>query len=160
MTKVVGACDVGIDLHTGSDHRINLPQIRGDLDDPDDARLAQAFGAPVSVHAPLRDGSLRRPAARRGMPVLVYEGGEAHRFNETAIGAGVDGVLRVLADLGMRTSIPTAARPATTVVRHTRWVRARRTGILRSPVRGGPTGRQGRRAGNHRRRCRRTPAPP
>ena len=34
MTNVVAACDMGIDLHTGSDHRYNLPQIRGDLEDP------------------------------------------------------------------------------------------------------------------------------
>jgi predicted deacylase len=136
MTNVAAACDMGIDLHTGSDHRFNLPQIRGDLEDPTALRLAHAFGAPVSVHSPLRDGSLREACRRRGIPVVVYEGGEADRFNETAINAGVEGVLRVLADLGMRTdSAPPSA--ATTVVRHTHWVRARRTGILRSPVRAG-----------------------
>jgi predicted deacylase len=125
------------DLHTGSDHRFNLPQIRGDLEDPTALRLARAFGAPVSVHSPLRDGSLREACRRRGIPVVVYEGGEADRFNETAISAGVDGVLRVLADLGMRTDDPPPPAAATTVVRHTHWVRARRTGILRSPVRAG-----------------------
>ncbi len=31
--EVVARCAVGIDLHTGSDHRTNLPQIRADLDD-------------------------------------------------------------------------------------------------------------------------------
>ena len=137
MTNVVAACDMGIDLHTGSDHRFNLPQVRGDLEDPATLRLAQAFGAPVSVHSPLRDGSLREAARRRGVPVVVYEGGEASRFNETAISAGVDGVLRVLADLEMRTVDPVPPRASTMVVRHTHWLRARRTGILRSTVRAG-----------------------
>jgi predicted deacylase len=137
MTNVVAACDLGIDLHTGSEHRFNLPQIRGDLEDPTTLRLAQAFGAPVSVHSPQRDGSLREACRRRGIPVVVYEGGEVDRFNETAISAGVDGVLRVLADLEMRTGDPPPPAASTTVVRHTRWVRARRTGILRSPVRAG-----------------------
>jgi len=137
MSNVVAASDMGIDLHTGSDHRFNLPQIRGDLEDPATLRLAQAFGAPVSVHSPLRDGSLREACRRRGIPVVVYEGGEADRFNETAIRAGVDGVLRVLADLGMRPDDEPPPAAATTVVRHTHWVRARRTGILRSPVRAG-----------------------
>jgi predicted deacylase len=137
MTNVVDACDMGIDLHTGSDHRFNLPQIRGDLEDATTLRLAQAFGASVSIHSPLRDGSLREACRRRGVPVVVYEGGEANRFNETAIHAGVDGVLRVLADLEMRTDGPIPAATSTTVVRHTHWMRARRTGILRSPVRAG-----------------------
>jgi predicted deacylase len=137
MTNVVAACDMCIDLHTGSDHRFNLPQVRGDLEDPVTLRLAQAFGAPVSVHSPLRDGSLREAAGRRGVPVVVYEGGEASRFNETAISAGVDGVLRVLADLEMRTVHPVPPRASTTVVRHTHWLRARRTGILRSTARAG-----------------------
>jgi uncharacterized protein len=137
MTNVAAMCDVGIDLHTGSDHRFNLPQIRGNLEDPTALRLARAFGAPVSIHSPLRDGSLREACRRRSIPVVVYEGGEADRFNETAIAAGVDGVLRVLADLEMRSGDPTPPAADTTVVRHTRWVRARRTGILRSPVRAG-----------------------
>jgi predicted deacylase len=137
MTNVVAACDMGIDLHTGSEHRFNLPQIRGDLEDPTTLRLAQAFGAPVSIHSPLRDGSLREACRRRGIPAVVYEGGEADRFNETAIGAGVDGVLRVLADLGMRTGDPAPPSASTVVVRLTHWVRARRTGILRSTVRAG-----------------------
>ena len=69
--------------------------------------------------------------------MVVYEGGESDRFNETAISAGVDGVLRVPADRGMRTSDPSPPAAATAVVRHTQWVRARRAGILRSPVRAG-----------------------
>jgi uncharacterized protein len=134
MTNVVAACDMGIDLHTGSDHRYNLPQVRGDLDVPANRRLAEAFGAPVSIHSPLRDGSLREACGRRGIPIVVYEGGEAHRFNEPVIAAGADGVLRVLADLGMRTASPVPERQTTTLVRHTHWVRARRTGILRTTV--------------------------
>jgi uncharacterized protein len=134
ITNVVALCDVGIDLHTGSDHRFNLPQVRGDLEDPKTLELARAFGAPISMHAPIRDGSLREASRRRGVPVLVFEGGEAHRFNDEAIEAGTDGVLRVLAHLGMRTVEPRPPARRTTVVRHTTWVRARRTGILRTSV--------------------------
>jgi hypothetical protein len=31
MTEIVENCTIGIDLHTGSNHRINLPQLGGHL---------------------------------------------------------------------------------------------------------------------------------
>ena len=101
MTEVVAKCEVGIDLHTGSDRRTNLPQVRADLDDPRTRELAAAFGAPVMLHARVRDGSLRHAARESGATVLLYEGGENWRFDEWAIAAGTDGVRRVLGRLGM-----------------------------------------------------------
>ena len=84
MTEIVSRCDVGIDLHTGSDHRTNLPQIRADLDDPETRKLAEAFGAPLMLHSRIRDGSLRGAATERGATVLLFEGGEALRFDDDA----------------------------------------------------------------------------
>lgn len=101
MSEVVRRCEVGIDLHTGADRRSNLPQIRCDLEDPRTRALAESFGAPVLFHARLRDGSLRAAARETGARVLLYEAGEAWRFDEYAISPGVEGVLRVLAALGM-----------------------------------------------------------
>ena len=67
--------------------------------------------------------------------MLVFEGGEANRFNEAAIKAGVDGTLRVLAELGMWTRGPRgAARGPTLRVEHSHWERARRSGIVRIDV--------------------------
>lgn len=129
MTEVVGKCEVGIDLHTGSDRRTNLPQIRADLDDERTRDLAAAFAAPVMLHARLRDGSLRYAARERGATVLLYEAGEALRFDDFAIDAGVAGVLRVLARLGMTEPIAAPAPPSEEL-RHSGWVRARRTGIV------------------------------
>ncbi|HRA44922.1 MAG TPA: succinylglutamate desuccinylase/aspartoacylase family protein [Phycicoccus sp.] len=130
MTEVVDKCEVGIDLHTGSDRRSNLPQVRCDLDDPATRALAEAFGAPVIYHAKLRDGSLRYAARERGARVLLYEGGEAWRFDEWAIAAGVLGVLRVLAHLGMIDPLEEEPPAPSLVCRRSGWVRARRTGIL------------------------------
>ena len=64
MAEVVSKCSVGIDLHTGADQRSNLPQIRCDLDDAETVRLARAFGAPIMLHAKIRDGSLRLRLSR------------------------------------------------------------------------------------------------
>ena len=63
--------------------------------------LSLAFGAPVMMHARLRDGSLRHAAREEGAKVLLYEAGEAWRMDSWAVDAGVRGVRRVLAALEM-----------------------------------------------------------
>ncbi|GIU91329.1 MAG: deacylase [Acidimicrobiia bacterium] len=128
MREVVGHCHVGIDLHTAAAHRYNVPQIRADLDDPQTLELARSFGAPFTIHARLRDGSLRQAATERGIKVLLFEAGQANRFDREAILCGVDGVMRVLASLGMINHVDPQP-PPTVTVRRTTWVRARRGGI-------------------------------
>lgn len=128
MTEVVSQCSLGIDLHTATNHRINLPQLRANLDDPETRRLAVAFGAPFAIQARLRDGSLRQAALDQEIGVLLYEAGQAHRFDEAAIQAGVEGVLRVLNELKM-TDMQVPEAPSAWMVRRTMWVRARRGGI-------------------------------
>ncbi len=129
MTEIVSRCDVGIDLHTGSDHRTNLPHVRADLDDPETRKLADAFGAPLMLHARTRDGSLRGAATERGATVLLYEGGEALRFDDEALETGVTGVRRVLAELAMIEPEHHDSHPVPVESRRTSWVRARRSGI-------------------------------
>ena len=130
MREVIDKCEVGIDLHTGSDRRTNLPQIRADLDDPRTRSLAEAFGAPVMLHAKLRDGSLRAAARERGATVLLFESGEAMRFDQWAIEAGVSGVLRVLAALDMIDPVADATTAQSLVSRRSGWLRAGRSGIV------------------------------
>lgn len=134
MDQVVDQCTVGIDLHTASNHRINHPQIRANLDDPMTLKLARAFGAPFSIHAKLRDGSLRQAAAENDKTVLLYEGGQAHRFDDDAIETGVVGVLRTMRAMGMiDVRLPRVSK--TRLIRRTRWIRARRGGIVELEVR-------------------------
>ena len=132
MTEIVDRCTHGIDLHTGSLDRMNMPQVRGDLEDPETRRCAEAFAAPIMIHGEAPAKSLRRAAARRGKCVLVYEAGGPQRFDAEAVDAGVDGVLRVLVELGMISRM----FPARTSLRARRrtWVRAPRSGILRLRV--------------------------
>ena len=88
MTEVVARCSVGLDLHTGSDGRTNLPQIRADLSDPQTQRLAQVFGCPLMMHARPIEGTLRGAATKKGARVLLFEGGQAWHFNRDAIEVG------------------------------------------------------------------------
>jgi len=131
LTEVVDRCDFGLDFHCAATDRVNLPQVRGDLDDAQTEELAQAFGAPVSLHSKPPAGSLRGEAVRRGKRVLVYEGGESRRFTSASVRAGVEGTNRVLAHLGMIDSPASDAPPTTVLCRHSRWVRASDSGICR-----------------------------
>ncbi len=147
MTEVVDKCTVGIDLHTGSDRRTNLPQIRTDLEDPETRALAAAFGAPIMMHAKLRDGSLRYAARERGAKVLLYEAGEAWRMDDWAIDAGVAGVRRVLAALDMTDPVPDDEPPTSAESWRSGWVRARGTGMVHLDVRLGQEVTKGERIG-------------
>jgi predicted deacylase len=132
LAEIVDKSTHGIDLHTGAVHRANLPQVRACLDDEETDRLARAFGVPVLINANVRDGSLRQAVLERKVPMLLYEGGEALRFDESAIRAGVRGVASVMRTLGMLPEVksrPSRAEPF--VARSSHWVRAPESGILR-----------------------------
>lgn len=147
MQEVVSKCELGIDLHTAADRRANLPQLRGDLDDDRTYELAKVFGAPVMLHAKLRDGSLRQAATEAGAMVLLYESGEAMRFDEFSIGTGVTGIRRVMKHLGMIAREDEDLAPLSVESRESSWIRARGTGIFQLECELGDIVEAGRRLG-------------
>jgi hypothetical protein len=130
MTEIAERCDFGIDLHTGSNFRSNLPQVRACLHDPQTLDLARAFGAPIVVPSELRDGSLREAVASLGKPVLVYEGGEALYFNESAIRTGLRGILNVMRHTGLLAAGRRSKRREPIITDKTSWVRASMSGTF------------------------------
>lgn len=124
----------GIDLHTAAIHRDNYPQIRADLDDPETRLLARVFGAPVMLNAGTPGGSLRGAAVERGIKFMVYEAGEALRFDETSIRWGMAGILNVMRELGMLKAGMKRKRTEPSIARSSTWVRAATSGILRTLV--------------------------
>jgi len=143
MTEIVERCTHGLDLHTAAVDRSNLPQVRGDMADPETRKLAEAFNAPVMMQSATRPGSLRGAASKRGKPSLVFEGGEAQRFNESAIGVGVRGIQGVLHMLGMISKPPRGKRTKTKLVEESSWIRARRGGLWQLHVDEGETVKSG-----------------
>ena len=92
------------------------------------------------LNADLRDGSLRQAVEEKGMPMLLYEAGEALRFDEFAVRAGIKGILAVMRSLGMLTSRGIKkSRIQPMVAKSTSWVRAPGSGILRTQI---PLGRK------------------
>lgn len=143
LREIVGNATHGIDLHTGAVHRSNLPQIRACLDHPETERLARAFGVPVVLNANLRDGSLRQSVYEREVPMLLFEGGEALRFDEGAIRAGTNGVLSVMRALEMLPARTAAQAREPFIARSSHWVRAPQSGILRGRAALGVAVREG-----------------
>lgn len=129
MSEIVSRCDMGIDLHTGSDNRTNFPQIRSDIDNPETRRLCEVFGTPIIVHSKERDGSLRGAAGDMGTKVLLYEGGEANRFDQDSIQCAVNGIMRIFADQGMTSETVDPAESKVLVSRNSSWLRAKKSGI-------------------------------
>ena len=119
---VISNCDALVDLHTASNNRSNLPQIRADLSDPAIEDLGIHFGLGIVVAGAGPDGSLRREAAKAGIPAIIYEAGAPHLFEEHEIARGVEGVANVMAYLDMIDREETEI-PDTRVYENSRWIR-------------------------------------
>ena len=134
LQEITRKCDYGIDLHTAAIGRDNLPQIRARIQgDEKLAGLASAFGAPVILDAGFREGSLRQSAAKEKCNILLYEAGEALRFDEVCIRGGVKGVINVMRHIGMLPASRRRKQAIEPAVAHSsRWVRTPRSGILRT----------------------------
>ena len=142
--EVVGRCSLGIDIHSAAIHRYNLPQIRIAAGNRKLVELAMAFGAPVIIESPLREGSLRDLAQKQGVDMLLMEAGEALRFDRLSIETGVEGVERVLAHMGMieaddgLSAVGIPARANRSV-----WVRSPRGGVVQMVRESGDPVRKG-----------------
>ncbi len=132
MTEIVEKCTHGIDFHTAAAGRDNLPQIRADLDSCEELLpMAMAFSPPVVLDSQTRPGTLRDAVGEK--PILLYEAGEALRFDELAIRAGVKGTMRVMRYLKMLPGANKIVRNyESTIANDSVWMRAPQSGIVRS----------------------------
>jgi predicted deacylase len=95
--------------------------------------MTEAFGVPLAIDAKIRDGSLRACSGDAGIPVILYEAGEALRFDEMYIRAGVKGVINVMRSIGMLPKSRSKKPPRPPIVSdQTSWLRAPESGILRT----------------------------
>lgn len=146
MKEIVSKCTHGIDLHTGAIHRTNLPQIRAYLDNTDTKTLAKEFGASVIVNSKLRDGSLREAARKKKIVMLLYEGGQALRFEEKAIKTGLHGCVAVMKKIDMIKNVKTKQQKRHKNIftaESSYWIRAPRSGTFAANKKIGETVKTG-----------------
>jgi len=133
FSQVISHCDALVDVHTGSFHRTNLPQLRADLKNPDIRNVTENFGNIVVLHSSGAPGTLRRAAADAGIPAVTLEAGEPARVQEDAVADGTRGVMTLMNKLGMVDKV-IRWRGEQPVYRRSKWERAERGGVLFSEV--------------------------
>lgn len=132
--EIVGRCDYGIDLHTAAVRRTNYPNVRGDLDDPQVKKIAEAFGCEILINGRGPRGSLRREATRSGCPTIVMEGGEVSKVEPGIVETAVRGTKNVLSRLGMLDERLESSPDYQVRIEKSKWIRAERGGFLQFHV--------------------------
>lgn len=132
MKSIFPCIDYGIDFHTGGDSRSNYPQVRCSFKSNKNKELGNAFSAPVTLDSSLIDKSFRKAAHNKGKEILVFETGEAHRFDRFGIQEGIGGTLRLMKHLGMREDAPEPND--TDIYQKSTWVRARYAGLFQQKM--------------------------
>lgn len=138
VKEIVSKCTHGIDFHTGAIHRSIYPQIRVNMRQPKALEFAKAFGAPMILDSNTRDGSLREIGKKMGVITMVYEGGQALRFEEDAIKVGKQGCLNALHSIGIYpykiTKPHMALDKKPILIKDSYWIRSPMGGSLRLKV--------------------------
>lgn len=136
MNDIMPLVDYGVDFHTGGANVSNYPQIRCEFKFTKNGKLASFFNAPFTLNSPMIDKSFRKAAHKIGKNILVYEGGESMRFDEFAIREAIDGTLRLMKGLEMRSTAPEYLRQ-NLMLRKSKWIRARYSGLFHAFVKPG-----------------------
>lgn len=136
MTEIVPHADLVLDFHTGGSGRFNVPQIRIIEDDPKLLELAKIFGAPYVLYAKNLNKSFRKSCHDLNLPMLLYEGGKSFHIDRNVTNHGVNGIKRILANLGMLNKNFKASQPKkqTVIIANSSWLRAEHSGMFKATI--------------------------
>lgn len=141
MKHIIPLIDLGVDFHTGGSKINNYPQVRCVFDFPENLAIAEKFSPPLIIDSRYRDGTLRKEAAKKNKPILVFEGGESMRFDYHSINEGLNGCLRLMKAYDMiDLDIP---KNAEVKIKRDTWVRAGASGLFHMNAHNGAHVRKG-----------------
>jgi predicted deacylase len=132
VKKILPLANFCLDFHTGGASRFNAPQIRVKRGDEQSLKYARIFSAPFTIHSKTITKSYRETCAKKGIPVLLFEGGKSQDSNKDVAKHGVEGAMRILSFLEMlnpKFEYPHAIGE-TVVIENTNWMRAKYSGLL------------------------------
>ncbi|GAB3288296.1 succinylglutamate desuccinylase/aspartoacylase family protein [Parahaliea aestuarii] len=140
--EIIQHCSAVVDLHTGSFYRTNLPQLRGDLTNPQVVKITESFGSTVVLHSDGAEGTLRRAAVEAGIPAVTLEAGAPMVLSEDDVSHSVKGIRTLLNHLGMVSKFRLWGDPEPVYYNST-WQRAPEGGVVFSKVSLGQVVRKG-----------------
>jgi len=145
--QIFSLADYCVDLQTGWLNYSNLPQIFVTDGDQVELDLARAFAAPVISEIGPATNSLRAYSQKQKVPYLVYEAGEAMRFDEPSIRIGLKGIIRLMRHIAMlpkTSSKSSSVNPQKSfIMKDTRWVSSPTSGISHSAIKLGQQVKKG-----------------
>ena len=127
--KILPLVDFGVDFHTGGANRYNYPQIRYTRGDEKAFELAKQYKAPFTIKKGAISKTLRKEAKKMGIPILVYEGGEALRLEGYSIEKAIIGLKSLMHAQEMLEEAPFQDHQCVHIPR-SGWVRASVAGLF------------------------------
>ena len=136
INEIIPNVDYCFDFHTGGASRFNAPHIRIEKEDAKLTELAEIFNAPFILHSKNLKKSFRNSCQKKGVPLLLFEGGKSNSINSAVSNTGVNGSKRILAHLGMLRSQFKVSSPkkASVTISHSKWIRANASGMFKSAI--------------------------
>ncbi len=145
--EILKKADFCIELQTGGLNHNILPQVYCNFDNKHAKDLAKMFRSPVVTNVTLEGNCLRQTTEELQVPLLVYQAGEAMRFDENVITLGVDGIKNVMRAIDMLKKEP-IQEFVPIFSRDEDWIVAHKGGILHPKVTLGQTIEKGEIIGN------------
>lgn len=132
VTKIIPHIDYAIDFHAGGASRFNAPQTRIVKNNPELKNLAQIFNAPFTLYSANIAGSFRNACDKRGVKMLLFEGGKSLDLNSEVTRHGVEGTKRILSYLGMLHPKFGVDNPLkkSVFIENSNWIRANFSGMF------------------------------
>ncbi|MEZ4875719.1 MAG: succinylglutamate desuccinylase/aspartoacylase family protein [Flavobacteriaceae bacterium] len=139
MNEIVPFADYCLDFHTGGSSRFNAPHIRIEKNHAKLTELANTFNAPFILHSKNLKSSFRNACKKKGVPMLLFEGGKSNSIDAVVSNTGVNGSKRILHHLGMlqnKFKVSSPSKPSITIA-SSKWIRAQASGMFKSSVKVG-----------------------
>jgi len=134
--QILPHADYCLDFHTGGASRFNAAQVRVKPNDEKLLALAKIFNAPFTILSNNLKKSYRAACNKKGIPIILFEGGKSLESNKQIVNYGVRGIKRFLNSLEMLDGKFKATIPQTdtVIIEKTKWIRAQRSGLIHTKI--------------------------